>query len=346
MKYLYSLILISLARCLLFAQTEQASGKLLLTKVSNNTYVHSCNNNNGVVYIVNNEAIIVSTPDSETETQNLIDWVREKHQAKIIAYVIDRWHPDAIGGLDVVHKNGLKSYSCSRTKNIAVKKGLPIPQVTFDSTLTLLLGSKKVICHYLGEAHTSDGIVVWIKNEKVLFGGNGIRNFNGWIGNIWDSNLRAWSSTARNIKRMYSKAKVVVPGHGKYGGIELIDYTINLYDSDFNGKNTINIDTNFLKERELFNGIRVDSYESINLENKTKFNKGVISYTNNNRSFKIHTDSTYDYNPQTKTLHVYKGFLSFSKDSQTYSFDFENLYFILREDEVEAVLIVKKIKNP
>ncbi len=211
-----------------FGQKIKISENLELTKISDNVYIHTQNNNNGIVYFNNNEAIIVSTPDSDTETQNLIDWVNNK--AQITAYIIDRWHPDAMQGLDVVNSNNIHSYSTTRTKKIAKQKGLPISKTTFKTKKTIQVGDEKVICHYLGEAHTTDGIVVWIPSEKTLFGGNEIRNKNGWIGNIGDANIQEWSSTAKRIKEHYSSAQIVIPGHGIHGSSELIDYTIQLYD--------------------------------------------------------------------------------------------------------------------
>lgn len=176
--------------------------------------------------------MIVSTPDSDLETQNLIDWARIEQEAEIIGYVLDRWHPDAMEGLDVVHENGITSYSYELTRQIAKEKGLPIPQTGFDPKQEILVGSEKVICHFLGEAHTKDGIVVWIPSEKILFGGNEIRNYKGWIGNIADATIYNWSATAEQVKQEYGSAQFVIPGHGKHGGAELIDYTIELYNFD------------------------------------------------------------------------------------------------------------------
>jgi len=31
------------------------------------------------------------------------------------------------------------------------------------------------------------------------------------------------------VKEKYPKVKTVIPGHGQTGGIELLDYTINLF---------------------------------------------------------------------------------------------------------------------
>ena len=202
---------------------------LKLTRISDNVYIHTFDNSNGIVYIDNGEAILVSTPWSDKATADLIDWTENELKAKIVGYVIDRWHPDAMEGLDVVQQRGIKSYANQMTRDIAREKGLPVPDIGFKAKLELKVGSKTIVCRYFGEAHTSDGIVVWLPAEKVLFGGNEIRNNNGWVGNIGDANLNEWSATIERVKKAYGDAKVVIPGHGPYGGAELIDYTITLY---------------------------------------------------------------------------------------------------------------------
>lgn len=229
MRKIITIIIFTTLTLSLIGQTIHVSDKLTLTKLTDKTYIHTCQNNNGLVFINEGNALIVSTPDSDSETQNLIDWVIKEQKAKIIGYVIDRWHPDAMEGLDIVLKNQIETYSFRLTQQIAKNKGLPVPKSGFDKKMVIKVGNDSVICHYLGESHTKDGIVVWIPNEKVLFGGNGIRNYNGWIGNIADANLNDWSETAGRVKNHYGSAKFVVPGHGKYGGSELIDYTIDLY---------------------------------------------------------------------------------------------------------------------
>lgn len=78
------------------AQPIQISENLELIKVSENCYMHKQNNNNGLVYLNDNEAVIVSTPESDIETQNLIDYVRNELKANVLGYIIDRWHTDAM----------------------------------------------------------------------------------------------------------------------------------------------------------------------------------------------------------------------------------------------------------
>ena len=228
----WATLLASLSLLLPSAQSSEGfaiSESITITQITKNTFVHSSDNNNGLIYISGKEALIVSTPQTDRQTQDLIDWITQEKHVKIVGYVIDRWHPDAMGGLAAVHANGIPSYAYVRTQQIAQQKGLPVPQQAMDERAIIHVGDQTVECAFLGKAHTEDGIVVWLPNEQVLFGGNEIRNYNGWVGNIGDANLKDWASTARRIKDLYGSARIVIPGHGPFGGAELIEYTIDLF---------------------------------------------------------------------------------------------------------------------
>lgn len=305
MKKQILILLISILTFNLFGQSLKVSDELTLIQLTDKTYIHTCQNSNGLVYINENEALIVSTPDSDLETQNLIDWVVEEQKINIVGYVIDRWHPDAMEGLDIVHKNGIKTYSSNLTRQIAKEKGLPIPENGFDIKTEIKVGTERVICHFLGEAHTKDGIVVWIPSEQILFGGNEIRNYNGWVGNIADANIYSWSETANRVKTEYGSAKVVIPGHGKHGGIELIDYTIELYKGDtpksiLNSQELIpppdfenNGDFQIIAESDtLQNGRRILTNAVVFVKDSTKFvriDSPLITYQIENKKFNSET---------------------------------------------------------
>ena len=331
-----------------FGQKIQVSENLVLYKLSETCYEHTQKGNNGIVYINNGEAAIVSTPDSDTETQNLIDWVRNEQQAKIVAYVIDRWHPDAMQGLDIVMENGIKSYAYELTRQIAKEKGLPIAEIGFDPKLEIKVGDEKIVCHFLGEAHTADGIVVWVPSKKILFGGNEIRNYNGWIGNIGDAYLDKWSETAININREYGSAEIVVPGHGKYGGPELIDYTIQLYDLP-NDKSI------------------VDSSNTKITNLKTENEINISAETDSTRDGKrILTNATVLINDETKVIEIISPKIIYQLNNQKFNselgrvkiYDIKSDHAELRtdvnykklivykyDDTVGYVVILKEIEN-
>jgi glyoxylase-like metal-dependent hydrolase (beta-lactamase superfamily II) len=330
-------------------QEIKVSDKLKLIKLTDQTYIHTCQNNNGVIYISNKEALIVSTPDSDSETQNLIDWVRKEQNAKIVGYVIDRWHPDAMEGLDIVIQNGIKTYSYELTRQIAKQKGLPVPEIGFDPKTEIAVGKNRIICHFLGEAHTSDGIVVWIPNENILFGGNGIRSYNGWVGNIGDANLDKWSETARRIKDEYGSAKIVIPGHGEYGGTELIDYTINLYKSSKWGEILRSHD---IKPELVFNDyddfFEIAKSDSVN--NGTRFLHNAVVFVHDSaRYFKIESPLIL-HQPDKKRIDSEYGRLwiydtSTGKDYIKTDIYYKKLIIFKRDDSVGFRIIIKEMIN-
>lgn len=349
MKNLVIIIFTLIISIQLFGQDIKVSENLSLHKLSEHSYIHTQRNNNGLVYINKGEAIIVSTPDSDIETQNLIDWVKNEHKAKIVGYIIDRWHTDAMEGLDIVKQNGIKSYSYELTRTIAKEKGLPIPEIGFDFKLELTVGGNKIICHFLGEAHTKDGIVVWIPSEQILFGGNGIRNYNGWVGNIGDANLEEWSKTAGRIKKEYSTAKNVIPGHGRHGGAELIDYTIELYKIDnkswlLNNQET-SVRPNF-KNNEDFLIIA----ESDSIQDGNRILKNATVYVQDSTKYVKVESSLIVYQSENKRIDSDSGYLKiFDKTSQgdklRIGVSYNRLIIFKQDDSIGLRIILREMNE-
>jgi hypothetical protein len=324
-------------------QEINISKKLKVTQLTDNTYLHTSNNNNGIIYHNNGEAIIVSTPDYDEETLNLINWVKDNLQVKIIAYIIDRWHPDAMGGLNIVHQAGIKSYANELTRTIAKNKKLPVPQIGFKKELEFKVGNKKIICDYLGESHTEDGIVVWISDDKILFGGNEVRNDKGWYGNIGDANLKEWSNTISKVKAKYGDAKIVIPGHGKYGGTELLDYTIGLYKPHKWGGvlkyHNIEVPNVFNDCGDIF-----EIADSMFIVDKKRYlNKAMVFIMNNDRYIKVQSP-TIVHEPDTKMVSSGYGRLQiYNRKTNEIIEDlyYNQLYVNLRDDEVGWTIIIK-----
>ncbi|MBC8487643.1 MAG: subclass B1 metallo-beta-lactamase [Bacteroidetes bacterium] len=328
-------------------QIINISDKLTVTKLSENVYIHTCDKSNGIIYSDKGEAIIVSTPPSDEVTEELINWTTKQLNAKIIGYVIDRWHPDAMEGLDVVRKQGIKSYSYELTRTIAKEKGLPVPDIGFDPKLELKVGDKKIICHYFGPAHTSDGIVVWIPDEKVLFGGNEVRNYNGWVGNIADADIEKWPETIEKVKQEYGSAEIVIPGHGIHGGSELLDYTINLYKPN---KWKEVLQNHSIKRLPVFNdfGDIFEIAEQDSINGNSRFLKEAIVFVDNdNRYIKVESP-LIEHNVEGKSIKSEFGRLQIFEKSKginnpTTDVYYKRLIINLRDDEVGIVIIMKEI---
>jgi metallo-beta-lactamase class B len=82
---------------------------------------------------------------------------------------------------------------------------------------------------YFGAGHTIDNITAWIPEKKILFAGCMVKSRNAQnLGNTKEADLDQWPKILKKVREAYSEAKIVIPGHGLYGGTDLIDHTIEL----------------------------------------------------------------------------------------------------------------------
>ncbi len=182
---------------------------------------------NGMVYIKDNEAIIFDTPTNNKASAELINWIGNK---AIKAVVVTHFHDDCLGGLEEFHSKNIRSFSTIRTIELAKNNNKNVlPQTGFKDKLKLKIGNEVVYANYYGEGHTKDNIVGVIPSEKTLFGGCLIKELNSSKGNLVDASTENWARTVERIKSEFPEIINVVPGHGKIGGIELLDYTIKLF---------------------------------------------------------------------------------------------------------------------
>jgi metallo-beta-lactamase class B len=73
-------------------------------------------------------------------------------------------------------------------------------------------------------------VVAYFPTDQVLFGGCLIKEVGATVGYLGDANTSAWSETVTRVKANFPKVKTVIPGHGKVGGVDLLDYTIRLFE--------------------------------------------------------------------------------------------------------------------
>lgn len=216
------------------------SEDLIITQLSKNTYVHTsffhsetfgkvpCN---GMIVTDHGEAIIFDTPANDKSTAELINWIQQNQHSKINAVIPTHFHEDCVGGLKEFNKNKIPSYANYKTIEFAKQKDFNVPTHGFEHTLSLNVGTKKVYATFFGEGHTKDNIVGYFPSENIMFGGCLIKELKAGKGNLEDANINDWSKTVEKVKQAYPKVKMVIPGHGKTGNKDLLDYTIELFKS-------------------------------------------------------------------------------------------------------------------
>ena len=184
---------------------------------------------NGLLYVVNGEALVIDTPHSEELSQVLIERVQSQLKAKIVGVVVGHTHSDSMGGLAAFQKLGIPSYSSAVAQRLASEQKLPVPAAGYESALELRVGGKTVRCQYFGPGHTRDNAVTYLVEEKTLFGDCLLKADGATKGYLGDAVVEEWSSTVGKVKAAFPEVEMVVPGHGKVGGPELLDYSIELF---------------------------------------------------------------------------------------------------------------------
>ena len=184
---------------------------------------------NGMIVFDKNEAIIFDTPPDNKTSLELIKWVENGLNFKIKAIIPTHFHEDCLGGLEAFHQHKIPSYANNLTIKFATLNNSAIPINGFDQIMQLKLGNKKVLAEFFGEGHTKDNVIGYFPDEKILFGGCLIKESGANKGNLADANINAWPLTVTKLKEKYPDVEIVIPGHGKIGGLELFDYTIKLF---------------------------------------------------------------------------------------------------------------------
>lgn len=184
---------------------------------------------NGLIFVNKGEALLFDTPWNDLLTRDLIGYLTDQMGLKITGFVPNHWHEDCMGGLGYIKSRNIRSWANLKTIEIAKKDGLPVPDIGFTDSLKLALGDKIVYCYYPGAAHSTDNIVVWIPSEKILFPGCMCKSLDSPnLGNIADGSISEYSGTIDRVIQKFREARLVIPGHGSPGGIDLLLHTKEL----------------------------------------------------------------------------------------------------------------------
>ncbi|NWF88331.1 MAG: subclass B1 metallo-beta-lactamase [Ignavibacteriaceae bacterium] len=242
MKRLFIVSFLTFFISIAFSQIQQdkisINQDIELIKINENAYVHISYSyvpewgkiaSNGLVFINGNEAALFDTPMTDSLTKDLVNWIHDSFKVKIKLFVPNHWHSDCMGGLAYLQSLGIESYANELTVQLAKSKNLPLPSYGFEDSITLHLGDKKIFCEFLGAAHSLDNIVIWIPSEEILFAGCMVKEIKSKsLGNTIDGDLIAYPETLRKVMNKYMEVKYIIPGHGQFGGVELIKHTLDL----------------------------------------------------------------------------------------------------------------------
>ena len=212
-------------------------GQLDFERLSDSTYMYTTYNTykgnkisaNGVIRITKAGAIMIDSPWDTTQFQPLLDSIKIKWNQEVVFVLATHWHEDRSAGLEFYAKKGIATYSTKATQNLCKENNFPQAEFTFTGDSTFQIGGTLFETYFPGAGHTSDNIVVYFPQNKILIGGCFIKSVDATDkGNLSDANLGMWPIAAKNLKKKYKMARIVVPGHGVVDGNKAMKHTIRL----------------------------------------------------------------------------------------------------------------------
>lgn len=225
-------ILVLFLSCSAFAKDSQ----LKITQLADNVYQHISYKKiepwgmvgaTGLIVVDGNNAHIIDTPWTQKGTEKLFAWITSKN-LMLKSSIITHFHEDASGGISFLNASKIKTYATTLTNNLLDSNHREKSSDEISST-TFELVKNTIEIFYPGAGHTQDNIVVWLPKNDILFGGCFIKSLNSTnLGNTKDASLKDWPTSIQRVINKYPSIKIVVPGHGKAGGMNLLKHTQRL----------------------------------------------------------------------------------------------------------------------
>jgi cyclase len=181
------------------------------------------------------ESILVDTCSTERRTRVLLETVNQIEPGPIRAVVNTHHHGDHTHGNWLTRPAAIIGHR--RCREAILSAGLPHfegvfspvdwgdielapPMVTFEDRIDVHIGDIRAELHYIGTpAHTTNDIVVWLPDRRVLFTGDLV--FNGGTPFMVMGSVTGSLAALEHLSSF--DADVVVPGHGPVCDMTVIE---------------------------------------------------------------------------------------------------------------------------
>ncbi|HOO84989.1 MAG TPA: subclass B1 metallo-beta-lactamase [Prolixibacteraceae bacterium] len=244
------------------AQFEtKLSEQLFISELSETVFVVThyfpWESNSLIVKASDDDVVLIDTPYENAATGLMLQWIDKKLKPQKITAINTGFHIDNLGGNALLREKGIDIYGSNLTCKLIDEKGAQTqqqiiswlspeqekikevyekivftkPNKTFqiEEGINLKIGNLSIEVFYPGESHSPDNVVVYINEIQMLFGGCMVKSLESKnLGFTGDANLDAWPVSMKIVQEKYANAKVVIPHHGMWGDMSLVQHTIEL----------------------------------------------------------------------------------------------------------------------
>jgi metallo-beta-lactamase class B len=210
--------------------------------------------NSLLVEMQNSDILLVDTPYTPEATNQLLGWAAAKFGNRNIIAVNTGYHYDNLGGNGALIAAGAKVYGSDVIPAMLSQRGEALRALTLGwlagakysryyeahknlryvppktlyslhTGLVLNFGKESAVVYYPGPTHTSENVVVYFKERKILFGGCMILAGDS-VGNSADADMTEWPASIEKLRQF--KINLLIPGHGDRMDPQLIDQTLDV----------------------------------------------------------------------------------------------------------------------
>jgi glyoxylase-like metal-dependent hydrolase (beta-lactamase superfamily II) len=205
-----------------------------------------------LVEMTDGTLVLVNTTYRPEAAEALLRWVDRRFGRRPMVAIDTHFHADVLGGNEALIRRGVPVYGSDATVVALRERGERFRalmlewlagdvaqtriwrEATFvppdhvfpaEKGLTLAFDGQNVHVLFPGPAHAPDNVVVFFPREGILFAGC-LAIFGPRLGNLSDADVGAWPAAVRRVAEL--GAKIVVPGHGRPGGPELLANTLEV----------------------------------------------------------------------------------------------------------------------
>ena len=219
----------------IFGQSDTA--KLKMEHVTGNFYVYTTYNTyqeskvpaNGMFVVTNDGVVMFDTPWDTTQFQPLLDSIESKHHKKVVLCFATHWHSDKTAGLAYYTQQGIKTYTTTLTDSLSKANNKKRAAFLMTKDTLFNVGQYAFETFFPGEGHTVDNIIIWFKNEKILYGGCLIKGADAEnLGYLDDGNVTAYAATLQKVQQKCPKPKCIIIAHSDWKNINSLKHSLKM----------------------------------------------------------------------------------------------------------------------
>lgn len=218
---------------------ELALGEVRLREIRDGVWIHIATQMfAGVVYPFNglivrdgDGLLLVDTEWGSENTAALLAAIEAEIGLPVRRAISTHFHDDRVAGVDILAAAGIATYGTPLTRRLAGAEGNEVPALVLDGLQepgdAVHMGPIEVV--YPGSGHAPDNLVVYVPEVRVQYGGCAVHEAaRTTAGNVSDADRQIWPASMRRVQSRCPEAEIVVPGHGRPGGPELLEHTITV----------------------------------------------------------------------------------------------------------------------